>query len=39
VASSRLTDERGGERKEADENRERAARRARAVHQHDVRIR
>src|SRR2546422_5615062 len=35
VAMSRLTDKRGGERKEADENGKRAAHKARAVDQQD----
>ena len=39
VAMSRLTDKRGGERKEADENGKRAPHKASAVDQHDGRIR
>src|SRR2546430_94940 len=39
VPMARLTDKRGGERKEADENGNRAAHKARAVDQHDGRIR
>src|SRR2546430_12252523 len=39
VAMSRLTDERGGERKQADENGKRAPHKARTVDQHGGRIR